>query len=241
MGLVRAGSSIFRTAALGFAWPLSIIAMILACLVASTGHWKPRAASIYTAIIAGLTIVTLPLLLFSKLLRLGRIGGARCSRTWELILTGLWLSAWVWIANQLNKFSCNGGNTVTTNRIIGSSVGFSLYGHALTPQGAPRAALDMAGLGAHHSPEARMLGVSGRRKYSTRCRCFKALLGFAIPVFTILALDCLSHMWRSGTRDDRSSISSASSASSVSVSVNSPRHTGGAHVGDAAAATEAKV
>ncbi|KAJ2046319.1 hypothetical protein GGI08_006561, partial [Coemansia sp. S2] len=110
MGLVHAGTSVLRTAALVFVWPLSIVALILACLVAANGHWKPRAASIFTAIVAALTIVTLPLLFVGKAVRLTRLGGARCSRMWELVLTGLWLASWVWIATQLNKFHCTNPN-----------------------------------------------------------------------------------------------------------------------------------
>ncbi|KAJ2304172.1 hypothetical protein IWW54_005491, partial [Coemansia sp. RSA 2705] len=235
MGLVYAGTSIFRTAALAFAWPLSIVALILSCLVAANGHWKPRAASIWTAIVSCLTILTIPLLLLGKTLRLTRLGGARCTRMWELILTGMWLASWVWIATQLNKFHCtnpttNFGTTTSTSSnlvqtagtavpLVNSPVGFSLYGHAMTPQGAPKAALEHMGMvqGAKAIHE-RVLGYNGRRRYARRCRCFKALLGFAIPIFAILALDVLAHMWRSGERD----LSRSPSVSSVS-SVESPR------------------
>ncbi|KAJ2850323.1 hypothetical protein IWW36_002009 [Coemansia brasiliensis] len=234
MGLVYAGTSIFRTAALAFAWPLSIIALILSCLVAANGHWKPRAASIWTAIVSCLTILTIPLLLLGKALRLTRLGGARCTRVWELILTGMWLASWVWIATQLNKFHCTNPtyNSVTSSSVstpivqnagsvvpvVNSPVGFSLYGHALTPQGAPRDALDTMHHGAKallHNSKERALGYNGRRRYARRCRCFKALLGFAIPIFAILALDVLAHMWRSGERDLSRSPSVASSVSSV--------------------------
>ncbi|KAJ2156975.1 hypothetical protein GGF46_004821 [Coemansia sp. RSA 552] len=244
MGVIgSAGGSVFRTAALAFAWPLSIISLILSCLVAANGHWKPRAASIWTAIVSCLTILTIPLLLLGKALGLSRIGGARCTRTWELILTGLWLASWVWIATQLNKFHCH--NPDVGNRVVSSSistpsvvqnagsaiplvggntinpVGFSLYGHALTPQGAPSEALHAAA-SSHHGAktiEERVLGVNGRRRYARRCRIFKALLGFAIPIFAILALDVLAHMWRS-TPIERTRSRSISSASSV---VASPR------------------
>ncbi|KAI9479696.1 hypothetical protein LPJ78_002933 [Coemansia sp. RSA 989] len=234
MGLAYAGTSIFRTAALAFAWPLSIIALILSCLVAANGHWKPRAASIWTAIVSCLTILTIPLLLLGKTLRLTRLGGARCTRMWELILTGMWLASWVWIATQLNKFHCTNPtyNSVTSSSIstpvvpnagsvipvVNSPVGFSLYGHALTPQGAPRDALDTMHHGAKallHNSKERALGYNGRRRYARRCRCFKALLGFAIPIFAILALDVLAHMWRSGERDLSRSPSVTSSVSSV--------------------------
>ncbi|KAJ1993848.1 hypothetical protein GGI04_005893 [Coemansia thaxteri] len=249
MGLLNAGTSVLRTAALAFVWPLSIVALILSCLVAANGHWKPRAASIFTAIVAALTIVTLPFLFIGRALRLTRIGGARCSRMWELVLTGLWLASWVWIATQLNKFHCTNPNNFTTTTTTGSSVGFSLYGHALTPQGAPHAALAAANgmekLLDSGSP--RGLGFNGRRRYAKRCRVFKALLGFAIPIFAILALDLIAHLWRvtpvdaaligagagaaagaaGGAAAGRHSLSpSISSVSSVS-SVGSPRIAGG--------------
>ncbi|KAJ2746094.1 hypothetical protein GGI20_001646 [Coemansia sp. BCRC 34301] len=254
MGLVHAGTSVLRTAALAFVWPLSIVALILSCLVAANGHWKPRAVSIFTAIVAALTIVTLPFLFVGKALRLTRIGGARCSRMWELVLTGLWLASWVWIATQLNKFHCtNPSSTFITQSVSGPTTGtaFSLYGHALTPQGGPRDALLAAGMGSHI--EARALGVNGRRRYAKRCRVFKALLGFAIPIFAILALDIIAHLWRSTPVDGGAAVvpvvaghsvsPSVSSVSSIS-DVGSPRVASGAHpghVGDTVPVTETKV
>ncbi|KAI9501471.1 hypothetical protein GGI25_002012 [Coemansia spiralis] len=242
MGLLYAGSSIFRTVLLAFAWPLSIIALILSCLVAANGHWKPRAASIWTAIVSCLTILTIPLLLLGKSLRLTGLGAARCTRTWELILTGMWLASWVWIATQLNKFHCtNPGNTYTET--ISSPAGttpqsFSLYGHALTAHGAPHAAL--AALGKGLGTE-RVLGYNGRRRFARRCRVFKALMGFAIPIFAILALDVLSHMWNStGVGYLSRSPSVVSSASSVG-EVGSPRVANAAHPGATVAEAENKV
>ncbi|KAJ1805007.1 hypothetical protein LPJ56_005477 [Coemansia sp. RSA 2599] len=274
MGLLHAGTSIFRTAALAFVWPLSIIALILSCLVAANGHWKPRAVSIFTAIVSALTIVTLPLILLGKSLRLARIGGARCSRLWELILTGLWLASWVWMATQLNKFHCtNPGRTYTetitypgtTNQIANAgsfipavpnipaipaipntNVGFSLHGHAIAPQGfAAREALETNAAAEHMKKQltGRALGRNGLRRYARRCRVYKALFGFAIPIFAILALDVMAHMWRSGERDlERTR--SLTSVSSVS-SVGSPRIASAAHPGapvtTAPAAVETKV
>ncbi|KAJ1669919.1 hypothetical protein GGF38_001890 [Coemansia sp. RSA 25] len=252
MGLVHAGTSVLRTAALVFVWPLAIVALILSCLVAANGHWKPRAASIFTAIVAALTIVTLPLLFVGKALRLARIGGARCSRMWELVLTGLWLASWVWIATQLNKFHCTDPNdSFGTSSISGTGTAFSLYGHALTSQGGPRDAIFAAGMGKHINPRA--LGYNGRRRFVKRCRVFKALLGFAIPIFAILAIDIISHLWRYTPTDGGAavvpivaghsvspSVSSVSSVSSIS-DVGSPRAANGAHVGETVPVTETKV
>ncbi|KAJ2549724.1 hypothetical protein EV175_004336 [Coemansia sp. RSA 1933] len=246
MGVLSAGSSVVRTGLLAFAWPLSIVALILSCLVAANGHWKPRAASIWTAIVSCLTILTLPLVFLGKFL--GRFGGARCFRMWELILTGLWLASWVWIATQLNKFHCNNQNRTWTEEIISpansgttSTTGFSLYGHALTPQGAPRQALEaVAGSLIEGKAMDRALGANGLRRYARRCRIFKALLGFAIPIFAILALDCLAHMWRATDRDIVSRSASVSSVSSVR-SVGSPRVASAAHPGAAVAEAESKV
>ncbi|KAJ2479218.1 hypothetical protein IWW56_003233 [Coemansia sp. RSA 2131] len=256
MGLAYAGTSIFRTLGLGLAWPLSVVSLILSCLVAANGHWKPRAASIWTAIVSCLTILTIPLILLGKTLRVSRISGARCSRMWELILAGLWLTSLVWIATQINKFSCNNpttrfSNSVTTSvsspgiiqnagsvvPVVGNPVGFSLYGHALTPQGAPRDALESMGLhdGKSLNME-RILGRNGRRRYGRRCRCFKALLGFVVPIFAILALDILAHLWRSGDRD----LSRSVSVSSVE-SVESPRVVNAEGPVRAPAAVETKV
>ncbi|KAJ1646957.1 hypothetical protein J3B02_002977 [Coemansia erecta] len=257
MGLLHAGTSIFRTAALAFAWPLSIVALILSCLVAANGHWKPRAVSIFTAIVSALTIVTLPLILLGKSLRLARIGGARCSRLWELILTGLWLASWVWMATQLNKFSCTNPGTTWTETIVypgsrsliantgsiipsvpsvpaipNTNIGFSLHGHAVAPQGAAaREALEAAAAAEHGKQHlvGRALGRNGLRRYTRRCRVYKALLGFAIPIFAILALDVMAHIWRSGDRGLVRS-RSATSVSSVS-SVGSPRIASAAHPG----------
>ncbi|KAJ2082544.1 hypothetical protein H4R24_001489 [Coemansia sp. RSA 988] len=230
MGLVNAGSSIFRTLGLALIWPLAVIEMIFACIVAATGHWKPRPVSIWTAIISALTILTIPLLLLAKTLRLTRLGGARCTRLWELILTGLWLATWVWLATQLNKFHCNSptrrlGTSTSTSTpgivqnaaavpLAGTAgpVGFSLYGHALASHDGSPKALQSMGMELE-----RALGRSGLRHYTTRCRLFKAMLGFAIPIFAILALDVLSYMWRLGGRD----LSRTSSVSSIS-SVESP-------------------
>ncbi|KAJ1756377.1 hypothetical protein J3B01_002331 [Coemansia erecta] len=252
MGLAYAGTSILRTLALGLAWPLSIISLILSCLVAANGHWKPRAASIWTAIVSCLTILTIPLILLGKTLRMSGIGGARCSRMWELILTGLWLSSLVWIATQLNKFSCHNPTTRFSSSVstpgliqnagsvvpvVGNPVGFSLYGHALTPQGAPRDALESMGMHAGKSLSMeRVLGRNGRRRYGRRCRCFKALLGFVVPIFTILALDLLAHLWRTGDRD----LSRSVSVSSVD-SVVSPRVANAEGPVRAPAAVETKV
>ncbi|KAJ2782755.1 hypothetical protein GGI15_002810 [Coemansia interrupta] len=259
MGLLHAGTSLLRTVALAAVWPLSIIMMILSILVAANGHWKPRAVSIFTAIVSALTIVTLPLILLGKTLRLARIGGARCSRLWELILTGLWLASWVWMATQLNKFSCrapgitrttsssistpafttnqiqNAGSFIPTIGVPSTNIGFSLYGHALTPQGAAREALEAAGMAAvAGSPKQliadRALHRNGYRRWGTRCRVFKAMFGFAIPIFAILALDVMAHMWRSGERD-LTRTSSVASVSSVS-SVGSPRIASAAHPGE---------
>ncbi|KAJ1720311.1 hypothetical protein LPJ53_005042 [Coemansia erecta] len=257
MGLLHAGTSLLRTVALAAVWPLSIVMMILSILVAANGHWKPRAVSIFTAIVSALTIVTLPLILLGKSLRLARIGGARCSRLWELILTGLWLASWVWMATQLNKFSCNSpgvtrtssittpgvstnqiqnaGSFIPTVGVPSTNIGFSLYGHALTPQGAAREALEAAGMAAvAGSPKqllaARALNSNGYRRWGTRCRVFKAMFGFAIPIFAILALDVMAHMWRSGERS-LSRTSSVASVSSVS-SVGSPRLASAAHPGE---------
>ncbi|KAJ2507089.1 hypothetical protein GGI11_006457 [Coemansia sp. RSA 2049] len=260
MGVLYAGSSIIRTGLLAFAWPLSIISLILSCLVAANGHWKPRAASIWTAIVSCLTILTIPLLLLGKTLRLTRLGGARCTRTWELILTGMWLASWVWIATQLNKFHCRNPGTTWTEEIItssnpaGNNVGFSLYGHSLTPQGAPGKALEglagAVGSGAERDLSlGRVLGRNGRRRYARRCRIFKALLGFAIPIFAILALDILSHMWRStavgyGYGSRSPSVTSVSSVSSVgSPRIASAAHPGAtvAHPGATVAEPEVKV
>ncbi|KAJ2887303.1 hypothetical protein H4R27_000101 [Coemansia aciculifera] len=249
MGLVHAGTSVLRTAALVFVWPLSIVALILACLVAANGHWKPRAASIFTAIVAALTIVTLPLLFVGKAVRLTRLGGARCSRMWELVLTGLWLASWVWIATQLNKFHCTNPND-SFRTITGPTTGtaFSLYGHALTPQGGPRDAIIAAGMEKHLNPRA--LGFNGRRRYAKRCRVFKALLGFAIPIFAILALDVIAHLWRFTPIDGGAAVvpvvaghsvsPSVSSVSSIS-DVGSPRVGETGHVGDTVPVTETKV
>ncbi|KAJ1876934.1 hypothetical protein H4R99_003511 [Coemansia sp. RSA 1722] len=272
MGLLHAGTSIFRTAALAFVWPLSIVCMILSILVAANGHWKPRAVSIFTAIVSALTIVTLPLILLGKALRLGRIGGARCSRLWELILTALWLASWVWMATQLNKFHCtNPGRTWTeeiitsrgTNQIANAgsiipsvpnvpsipsipntNVGFSLHGHAIVPQGPVHDALEDAAAAGHGKKliTGRALGRNGLRRYAKRCRVYKAMFGFAIPIFAILALDVMAHMWRSGERDlERTR--SVTSVSSVS-SVGSPRLASAAHPGEPVAtvpAVETKV
>ncbi|KAJ1665531.1 hypothetical protein IW140_003146 [Coemansia sp. RSA 1813] len=247
MGVLSAGSSIIRTGLLGLAWLLSIVTLILSCLVAANGHWKPRAVSIWTAIVSCLTILTLPLVFLGKFL--GRFGG-RCPRMWELILTGLWLASWVWMATQLNKFHCNTPNRTWTEEIVspasntGSNVGFSLYGHSLTPQGAPRQALEgLAGLVGGFGQEKalhteRALGHNGIRRYARRCRVFKALLGLSIPIFAILALDCLAHMWRYTGYVSRSA--SVSSVSSVS-SVGSPRVASAAHPGAAVAEAENKV
>ncbi|KAJ2609995.1 hypothetical protein H4S08_003809 [Coemansia sp. RSA 1365] len=262
MGLANAGSSIFRTLGLAFIWPLAVIEMIFACLVAATGDWKPRAVSIWTAIISGLTILTIPLLLLGKAMRLTRLGGARCTRMWELLLTALWLATWVWLATQLNKFHCrnptrNFATTTTTSTpgivqnagavpLAGTTgpVGFSLYGHALSEHdGSPKA---LESMGMHLE---RALGRSGSRHYVTRCRIYKAMLGFAIPIFAILALDVLSHMWRQSGRDlSRSaSVSSISSVESPGVGAGVGAGTGGAAVAgparaeEAAAATENKV
>ncbi|KAJ1823728.1 hypothetical protein LPJ60_001335 [Coemansia sp. RSA 2675] len=249
MGLVNAGTSVLRTSALLFVWPLSIVALILACLVAANGHWKPRAASIFTAVVAALTIVTLPFLFVGKAIRLTRLGGARCSRMWELLLTGLWLASWVWIATQLNKFHCRNPNSSFTG-ITGPTTGtaFSLYGHALTPQGGPRDAFFAAGMEKHQN--LRALGYNGRRRFATRCRVFKALLGFAIPIFAILALDIIAHLWRATPVDGgvvpvplvagHSATSSLSSGSSVS-SLSSVGSVGSPRVGDTVPVTETKV
>ncbi|KAJ2399772.1 hypothetical protein GGI23_002449 [Coemansia sp. RSA 2559] len=244
MGVLTAGSSVVRTGLLGFAWPLSIVALILSCIVAANGHWKPRAASIWTAIVSCLTILTLPFLFLGKLL--GRFGGGRCLRMWELILTGLWLASWVWIATQLNKFHCNNQNRTWTETIVtpntggtASNTGFSLYGHALTPQGAPRQALE-AVAGSLVSGHGRALGSKGLRRYARRCRVFKALLGFAIPIFAILALDVLAHMWWSTGVGYAGRAASVSSVESVE-SVGSPRVASAAHPGAAVAEAENKV
>ncbi|KAJ2803396.1 hypothetical protein H4R20_002915 [Coemansia guatemalensis] len=260
MGLAYAGSSIFRTLGLAFIWPLAVIEMIFGCLVAATGHWKPRAVSIWTAIISALTILTIPLLLLGKTLRLTRLGGARCTRMWELILTGLWLATWVWLANQLNKFHCsnprrNFGTTTSTSTpglvqnagvvpLAGTAgpVGFSLYGHALASHDGSPKALESMGMELE-----RALGRSGSRHYTTRCRIFKAMLAFAIPIFAILALDVLSHMWWLGGRNlSRSaSVSSVSSVESPGVGAGVGAGTGAAVAGperaEEAAATETKV
>ncbi|KAJ1856479.1 hypothetical protein LPJ73_002169 [Coemansia sp. RSA 2703] len=257
MGLLHAGTSLLRTVALAAVWPLSIITMIFSILVAANGHWKPRAVSIFTAIVSAITIVTLPLILLGKTLRLARIGGGRCSRLWELILTGLWLASWVWMATQLNKFHCNAPGVVRTSSSISTpavstnqiqnagafiptvgvpstNIGFSLYGHALTPQGAAREALEAAGMAAAAgSPKElivdRALHRNGYRRWGTRCRLFKAMMGFAIPIFAILALDVMSHLWRSGERP-LTRTNSVTSVSSVS-SVGSPRIASAAHPG----------
>ncbi|KAJ2816809.1 hypothetical protein IWW50_006368 [Coemansia erecta] len=233
MGLGYAATSPLRTLGVGLAWPLSIVALILSCLVAANGHWKPRAASIWTAIVSCLTILTIPLILLGKTLRLTRFTNARCTRMWEMILAGMWLASWVWIATQLNKFHCTNPTSSVTSSVtnpgvvpnagtaipvVGNPVGFSLYGHALTPQGAPHAALESMGMltsgKALHMERA--LGVNGRRRYSRRCKCFKALMGFAVPIFAILALDVLAYMWRTAGLDmERTRSVSVSSVSSV--------------------------
>ncbi|KAJ2724853.1 hypothetical protein GGI07_001706 [Coemansia sp. Benny D115] len=263
MGVLSAGTGLLRTAALGAIWPLAIVNMILSILVAANGHWKPRAVSIYTAIISALTIVTLPFIFLGKFLRLGRFGSARCSRMWELFLTALWLSSWVWMATQLNKFHCTNpttrviGQSTSTPSVInqiptvgtpvtnfgipsanlvapGTNVGFSLHGHAITPEGGSMGEARSAE--EKDMPHARVLGYNGRRRYAKRCRVFKAMFGFTIPIFAILALDVMAHMWRSGERHrDLSRTSSLSpSVSSVS-SVGSPRLASAAHPGAPAA------
>ncbi|KAI7830805.1 hypothetical protein BX661DRAFT_180121 [Kickxella alabastrina] len=164
MGLLHTGTSIFRTAALAFAWPLSVISLILSCLVAANGHWKPRAASIFSAIVSALTIVTLPLIILGKTLRLGRISSARCSRLWELLLTGLWLASW----GPRETYT-----EVITTPVTGTNVGFSLYGHAIAPQGDSRAAIQAMGMMAGEEKNllnGRALGRNGIRRYGTRCR-----------------------------------------------------------------------
>ncbi|KAJ1895252.1 hypothetical protein LPJ66_004703 [Kickxella alabastrina] len=239
MGLLHTGTSIFRTAALAFAWPLSIISLILSCLVAANGHWKPRAASIFSAIVSALTIATLPLIILGKTLRLGRFSSARCSRLWELLLTGLWLASWVWLATQLNKFSCRAPREtyteVITTPATGTNVGFSLYGHAIAPQGDSRAAIQAMGMMAGEEKNllnGRALGRNGIRRYGTRCRVYKALLGFAIPIFAILALDIIAHLWRHDENRHELARNGSISASVSSISsVGSPRLASAAHPG----------
>ncbi|KAJ1965477.1 hypothetical protein GGI12_000749 [Dipsacomyces acuminosporus] len=240
--------SLFRTILLASTWPLSVIALVFGAIVAANGHWKPRAASIFTAIIAAITIVSVPFLILSNKLGLGKYSSTRCQRMWSLFLTGMWLTCLVWIANQLNKFHCVNPTVSTT---VTRKLGLSFYGHGLTPSGAPQdaiqaaAAMHAGAVGGDRSLDGRALTSKGNRLYARRCRLFKGLLGMAVPIFVLFAIDLITFLWRNAKEERHVLPRSHSTSPSVS-SVGSPRLASNAHPGHAAgeaenvAATEAK-
>ncbi|KAJ1931184.1 hypothetical protein FBU59_006803 [Linderina macrospora] len=227
-----------RTLLYGLAWVLSVINLVISCVVAATGHWKPRGASAFSAVVAGITMCSLPcMLLGSKLPIVGRFYNGGMNQLMKLFLLGMWLGSWVWDANQLNKFHCRTTTSVVeviTRRTPVNQLGFSLYGHTLTPSGAPREALldvDMFD-GDARDLLGRRLGTKGMRHYRSRCRLFKGVLGTAIPIFALLLADFIWDMFR-GERNTHAlprSHSATPSVASVS-SVGSPRIASATHPG----------
>ncbi|ORX72636.1 hypothetical protein DL89DRAFT_264852 [Linderina pennispora] len=199
--------SLPRALLYALAWVLSVINLVISCVVAATGHWKPRAASVFSAVVAGITDV-----LAARYVPGPQVADHR--QLAKLLLTGLWLGI-------LNKFHCR------TRTSVVEELGFSLYGHTLTPSGAPREALinnvDM------FDGDARDL--VGRRLRS-RCRLFKGVLGTAIPIFVLLLADLIWDMFRVNRRTHVLPRSHSSTPSVASVSsVGSPRIASATHPG----------
>ncbi|KAJ1955949.1 hypothetical protein EC988_001600 [Linderina pennispora] len=232
--------SLPRALLYALAWVLSVINLVISCVVAATGHWKPRAASVFSAVVAGITMCSLPgMFLGPKLPIIGRFYRGGFSQLAKLLLTGLWLGSWVWDASQLNKFHCRTRTSVVeeviTRRPVTNQLGFSLYGHTLTPSGAPREALinniDMFD-GDARDLVGRRLGARGMRHFRSRCRLFKGVLGTAIPIFVLLLADLIWDMFRVHRRTHVLPRSHSSTPSVASVSsVGSPRIASATHPG----------